>query len=438
METTDAQKQIREKVFEFYSKNKKVCDESYALAEDEKIDAIYERVQKTDVNTLLAKTAIVIITANKYERTILHKKIYSNSMQSIKQIEITLSTACDRFNSLYAYWFEWNGYSVLNIHANVTGSYTIGGAADIIRWVKANKYLWPTAIISFGVCFGTQETKCELGDVIISKKVYPYFIGVKIKGDELSVVDDNAFNLNYKWLNKLNNLIENNKFKCFDFTTRLENYITGEAVVSSIEARNSFSNITSQDIWAGDMEGYGLFKECNSSEYSLPCIIVKSICDWGSEKNFNAQNLEVLSEFEIALKLGAPTEYSAQFDGKTLLQTLKDRLQAYSASCSFYVLEVLINNYFFDQSKFILIRDWLNNYNGLATTCKSIKEKASEIVFGLHSEHSVSDSYIHQVLMIIEKEGLIHCEPECTQEEMGQVGCFHKNGNASIKIEKER
>ena len=350
----------------------------------------------------------------------------------IRRMEIELPTACQRFKKAYAYWFEWGNYKVLNIHANVTGSYTIGGAADIVRWVLANEYLLPTSIVSFGVCFGTKEADNEIGDVVISRKVYPYFIGVKADGKRLPVVDDNAFVINDKLDNKIRNLNNNNKLNKFPFNVQFKNYITGEAVVSSKFYRDKFVSITTQEIIAGDMEGYGLFKECMSAPYNIPCMVIKSICDWGMEKNFNEKDANVLSQFNAVLS--TYNVESSDEDTKALLKTLKDRLQAYAANCAFDVLDVIIKNDILDVSIFNNIKAWISNYHGLATTCKTIREELMEIIIRHNLGLSISDSYLHKCLMILEKKGLIRCESKCRLEQDGKEKCVIAERNASIDI----
>ncbi len=67
-------------------------------------------------------------------------------------------------------------------------------------------------------------------------------------------------------------MINNNKFNKMPFSVKFKNYITGEAVVSSSEWRKKIVDTTTQEIYAGDMEGYGLFKECNNTGYEIPCL----------------------------------------------------------------------------------------------------------------------------------------------------------------------
>lgn len=424
---------IRENVFNSYVKNMDVCDSCYYDAEDENIDEIYDNIDDIiNINTLFAKTSIILLTANKYEKNILHKRIRTYNSNKIKRIRVKLFTACERYNELYAYWFEFSNYSILHIHSNVTGAYTIGGSADIVRWVLANPYLFPNIIISFGVCFGTKENKCKLGDVIISKKVYPYFIGAKIKGEELDVVDDNAFSINSMLLNKINSLFENNKFNNLNFKVYFNNYITGEAVVSSYDVRDKFVRTTTQEILAGDMEGYGLFKECKGDNYNIPCMIIKSICDWGAEKNFDSNDSEVIQQLNETIK-----KYSLKkscINETEIIGTLKQRLQAYSASNAFEILRIMLENDLFDISLLGELKKWLQGHTGIATSCMTIKKTLCEIPNYKNMGFRFSDKFVHRCLMILEDEGAIECLQLCNKENNSDDICLTQLGDASIRI----
>lgn len=429
---------IRDKVFSFYAKNRQRCDRNYMLAEDENIYKIYDDVSSnTEKNSLFTRTSIVLLTANKYERNILHKRIHLLTKKNVKRIEIELLTASDRFNKAYAYWFEWNDYSILHIHANMTGSYTIAGSADVTKWILSNKYLYPGIIISFGVCFGTNENKNELGDVIIAKKVYPYFIGAKLNGDDLHVVDDNVFAIDSDLYNKIKDLKNNNVFNKLHFHVYFENYITGEAVVSSQNERDKYTNITTQEVYAGEMEGYGLFKECKSSKFNVPCMVLKSICDWGTDKNFNENDKNVLIEFSTKISQKSSATNDIEEDIK-LLKSLKDRIQAFSANCAFDALEVIINREILDKAMFDRLRSYILTYKGLATTCKKLRETTCDIARNLKFGYTLSECFIHRCLMLLEEEGLIQCDIECISDYNEQDNCNQPTRDASIEIKQEK
>lgn len=419
-------------IFDFYAQNKSNCDKRYNLAEEKDIDKIYHLIEnKSNINSLFAKTAIVILTANKYERNILHQKVYASTKEKIKFFEVRFNTSYEISNRVYAYWFEIEGYAVLHIHADVTGSYSIAGSGDIVRWILQNKYLCPTCIISFGICFGTNEKRENLGDVIISKKIYPYFIGAKVSDENVTVVDDNAFRINDSMNSKIKRLFDNNKFNDLDFKVYYKSYVSGEAVISSEKWRKMILETTKQEIHAGEMEGYGLFKECNSNGYNVPCFIVKSICDWGKFKNFDNSNKDLLDELCSSIEEFNNESININ-EASKLMGTMKDRLQAYASYCAYEALQILFENTVFCQSLLVQISDYLQQFKGNATTCNNIQKQFNSINKHLKFNYIISKQYVHRCLMLLESDNIIICETDCKNGHNDQ--CINSDRDASIDI----
>jgi len=413
-----AETELRKKVFSAYAENWRECDAAYEMAEDSNLERIYSLcVVQQDINSMLAKTDIIILTANKYERNILHKNIYCATKKKIKRFDITLNTPCERYNMTSAYWFQWNSKACLHIHANTTGAYTIAGSADIVRWIRYNSYLFPRLVVSYGICFGTDENACKIGDVYISRKVYPYFIGAKIKGKVLNVVDDNVFEIDGNLINNLQELRNNNVFSGLGFGVESGNYLTGEAVVSSLEARMAFNGITTQSTPVGDMEGYGLFKECAHQDFRIPCLIVKSICDWGAEKNFSSEDEAVREELVALLNCHAGDSGLGGRNPEELLDTLKDKLQAYSANHAFQVLDILVKKCSIGSSLYTDIREMLDRYKGVGILCRSIIEHARKKAEELSMAEKPLNCFVHRTLDILRKEGVIRSGYNCIEKE---------------------
>lgn len=408
-------KSIKNNVFEFYANNFNKCNEEYDVAMDPKIDGIYEQIKSLkDINVIFSKTSVVLLTANKYERNILHQKIFKIKNKKIKQFEIELLTNISRYNRVNAYYFEYENYSILHIHANVTGSYTIGGSADIVRWILSNEYLYPTQIISFGICFGTNEKETQIGDVIISRKIYPYFIGSKMNKDKLYVVNDNFFEVDSYLSNKICNLENNNAFSLFK--VHFEDYTTGEAVISSKKFRNQIITAIGQPIFAGDMESYGLFKECKSNSLNVSCFVLKSICDWGINKNFNQKDCKLLNEIL--------NKYNCVLSGyklENLLKTLKDRIQAFSVSRAFEILQILFERRIFKESLYRKIEYYIGKCTGAEITCQYIFDEINKIE---KCEKPLTMKFLYECLNGLSEDGKIQIKkrelsPEknnCTEE----------------------
>ncbi len=428
-----AETELRKKVFSAYAENWRECDAAYEMAEDSNLEQIYSLCAvEQDINSMLAQTDMIILTANKYERNILHKNIYRATKKKIKKFIITLNTPCERYNKTTAYWFQWNSKACLHIHANITGAYTIAGSADIIRWIRYNTYLFPRLVVSYGICFGTDENACKIGDVYISRKVYPYFIGAKIKGKALNVVDDNVFEIDGNLINNLQEIRNNNVFTGLGFGVELGNFLTGEAVVSSLEARMTFNGITTQSTPVGDMEGYGLFKECSHQDFRIPCLIVKSICDWGAEKNFSSEDEAVKKELVAILNCHAGNIRLEDHNPEELLDTLKDRLQAYSATHAFRVLEILVKKCPIGNSLYRDIREMLDGYKGVGILCRSIIEHARKKAEELSMAGKPLNCFVHRTLDILRKEGIICTDNDCIEKE--DCTAFRCQENISIQL----
>lgn len=325
--------EIKENILKFYKDNSEVCDRKYFEVTDKDNFKIYEKiVEKDAINSLLLKSSIVILTANEFEKRVLHLNVYKKKKEKIKHVEIDCSSNVRRPFDVNMYFFEMGGYYVLHMHAKETGAYTLGGAADLIRYVMKNKYCFPTAIISFGICFGNDYKELKIGDTIIAKKLYPYFMSAKIKEKGYYVKDSNIFEIDSKLDARIQHLKgqgELDESKGIHYG----NMITGEAVISNALLKKIFSEAaTNQPVLGGEMEGYALFKECQGFECSIPCLLIKSICDWGACKNIE-ENCGVTN--------------------------LKDRLQAYAAERAYQVLAVFMadESGFFERTIFEQIKE---------------------------------------------------------------------------------
>lgn len=112
------------------------------------------------------------------------------------------------------------------------------------------------------------------------------------------------------------------------------NMVSGEAVISNALMKEIFINAaTNQPVLGGEMEGYGLFKECQGFDCFMPCILIKSICDWGVYKNIDEKD--------------------------TSIKNLKDKLQAYASKQAYKALEILLKkeNDIFERSLYRQIKD---------------------------------------------------------------------------------
>ena len=371
-EITEEEQEVIDYTKEFLSSDKKDlmehCFESIRNSNNERVfkDSIITMDdQLFDTHFLFVSN--VILTANKVECDSLNYIISKIDGTNLKRRKHYLQIIPNyNVGSANAYLFKYKKYYLLHINAYETGSNTPGGSADIVRFISNHPLLKPSSIISFGVCYGRTPASQHIGDVIIPQKLYPWSIGQKIVDKKLTIKHDN-FNL---WLFDLFNdsaiypilkdfcdgedgkticgsikLKDGNKNKKYSFNvkTTMGNISTGEAVISSKDAKRIIpdaNNIFKE--LGGEMEGYGIAKECVYYAH-IPCFIIKSICDWGVLKNI--------------------TPY-IENNGCEVPAFLKDKLQVYASFCAGIVLFQLLSQ---ESEKIIKLKvydDFLNNKDG--------------------------------------------------------------------------
>lgn len=136
----------------------------------------------------------------------------------------------------------------------------------------------PNVIFSMGVAFGIDPTTQNIGDVLVSHKVFPYSEN-KVR-DDLILPDRSQDKVIDNWLD----------VRFVNTTGFLEgvtygSILSGGSVLSSDEDKARICRAYSKQdfVVGGEMEGSALFQLCAS--YDIPCAVIKGICDWGSCKN---------------------------------------------------------------------------------------------------------------------------------------------------------
>lgn len=335
------------------SKKKILMDYCYESIIDENGQRFFDNnisaLNDNEFDSMFPLVSVVIITANKIERDSLNFIISKFHDKHIKRRKHFIPIFGNNdLGSPKAYIFKMSSLYILHIYAYETGSNTPGGSTDLVRFISNNNYLHPICIISFGVCYGRDPKGQSIGDVIIPKKLYPWSIGQKITENKFYIKHDN-FNL---WLedkfsnsgiySKLNNfcngedgkIIESSlmfaKEKKGDFFVKIAwgNMSTGEAVVSSSKLKKEIPEAThNEKEIGGEMEGYGMAKECIFYA-NIPCVIIKAICDWGEYKNIDEelQKRNINSPLNLKDKLQS---YAAFCAGIALVQLMKDEKEVF-------------------------------------------------------------------------------------------------------------
>lgn len=345
-------------VIEFLKQNKNAIEEQYYSVIDKetqrmgKNSQIYEDIELSSYNAELLKVSVVILTANPFESEILNYNVFKDNNVKIKRLKDGINIFKDyNFQMVDAYIMTINGYTVLHLHSPETGSNTPCGSSDLVRYACNNKYLYPSCIISFGICYGIDPKNYCLGDTIIANKVYPWSVGIKIDDERWQIKhDDYILNLRGEYPKlyyNIQNVISGKQNRRTDISfgkVEMGNMLTGEAVVSNEKIKiEAIQNAYGCKIIGGEMEGYGLAKEC--IYYSkIPCLILKAICDWGVCKNIDAY---------------LPSDLS-----KTMKVDCKGKIQAYSTYCAYVVLRKLFYENIFQNESICeeITEDIYNNY----------------------------------------------------------------------------
>lgn len=421
---TKFQQEAIENVNNFIKKNyKELLKHYYSVinkeAKEQKLvknNFIYEYVDYTDYNAKLLKVSVVILTANFFECEILNYNVFNYKNTKIERLKDGINIFPQKeFKRTDAFLFNINGYSILHLHAPETGSNTPCGSADLVRYINSNKYLYPSCIISFGICYGIDPAKQALCDTIIAKKIYPCSIGIKVSNDSWQIKHDeyvlNLFENDTKLYYAIENVLNGkyNKKQNVTFNkTDIGNMLTGEAVVNNERLKiESIENAYGCEIIGGEMEGYGMAKEC--IYYSnISCLIIKAICDWGVCKNIDDY-----------LDSDLPEEI--KFDSK-------GQIQAYAAYCAYTILNKLFQEKIFSSNSiFNTVKEDLykNYYDNGYIQHKYLKKHIVNFLEQEYKEETLIVKNSDELSEILISKCLSNCLGKCTSE--GIVGYIFKN-----------
>lgn len=150
-----------------------------------------------------------------------------------------------------------------------------GPSGAILTISKAIEAVSPSAVIMVGIAFGTNSMKQQLGDILISKQIQAYE-SQKVKGQQLISRGDRV-TAPIGLLGKFRS--GDNDWKGAKVHFGL--ILSGEKLVASQEYRDQLLSHEPEAI-GGEMEGSGLYAA--ASDAKVDWILVKGICDWGTEE----------------------------------------------------------------------------------------------------------------------------------------------------------
>lgn len=267
-----------QKAEKFAEDNVKILQHVESFIDSNKEDILYitEKVRK--LNMYLANVKIMIVTANEVERDTLFGFFAKNTEYSIIRI--------GKKNIIYSF-FKIGNNNVVHVEPTSTGSYTKGGIAKIIK--KALKVVKPSIVLSVGVAFGLRPDKDTIGDVLIGRQHFSYDKGTKISEGKIDIKRLHIEEPDEYMLCRVQAMIPTETpiygYLGNEFKVVLGNMLTGEFVIDFKDFNDMvFSPFKSFGVVGGEMEAYGLFEEVKQKK-KVHCLLMKGICDWGSNKN---------------------------------------------------------------------------------------------------------------------------------------------------------
>ena len=280
--------------------NMRILDESYNNYEYAKstdfFDVFYSHLEDDKLQENLKPCKVMVLTANPIEKAILHYHIINKSMSNDSRIDdggLKIKRIIHN-NNVY-YIFNWGKYSVAHIHQQQTGSYKDFGLFTTVT--EALRYFKPNVILSIGVAFGIDFHTQNIGDVIVSKELFPYSENKRV--DEIVKPDRSQDKMIDSWLNV--RLLNSNGF--LD-DVAYGGVLSGGSVMSSFIEKDRICTAYSKNdfVVGGEMEGSALFQVAPSC--NIPCAVIKGICDWGVAKNNIFKN-DLLREEKLKISLQA-------------------------------------------------------------------------------------------------------------------------------------
>lgn len=231
-------------------------------------DDMYILKDETELKKELKGCKVLIVTANDIERNILHYKIRGDRKDQ-KIIRII-------FENVAYFIFQWGKYKVAHVHQHQKGGYRDRGMRRTLEEVFS--VFRPNVVFSMGVAFGIDPTTQNVGDVLVSHKVFPY--GENKVRDEIILPDRSQDKVIDNWLD-----VRFANTAGFLEGVTYGSILSADSVLSSDENKARICRAYSKQdfVVGGEMEGSALFQLC--AGYGIPCAVIKGICDWGSRKN---------------------------------------------------------------------------------------------------------------------------------------------------------
>lgn len=222
----------------------------------------YQDIHKSDIEA--NSYNILIVTATEPETKAFHEVMADSVLRVI--------------SGDYTYYLGQVGqYNIIHVQCLQMGSLNPGGSSLTIN-TALQEWVHIKAVIMVGICFGFDDEKQQIGDVVVSSAIRNY--ETRRMGATEEIPRGSTYQTDKCLLNAFNNLKlswENIGIDDQRKNMSLGLYISGEQLVDNKTIRNQLRS-ESPEAKAGEMEGNGLVAACESAR--KPWILVKAICDF--------------------------------------------------------------------------------------------------------------------------------------------------------------
>lgn len=276
-------------------------------------------ISKAELNERLRACKTLVLTANSIEGIILTRLLMRlNNGKFLDRI-----TADKR---LYQF-AEVDGHKIVHIWPDNVSSFTQHGAFKALS--DAFKHFSPERVISLGVAFGSDVTTQKIGDVLVSKSIIPYDAFNKVTSRTINLAPEEVYQTDVGAIGGWSPLLKQSEQLynlCFaekhpSFKWFYGPLLSGGTVLSDIVEKKRLFDAAKRMGYVpigGEMEGNGVYFACEQA--SIPCIVIKGICDWGVLKN------------------GWKFAEKPDLD----IDAIKDCVQAYATDNAFFALRYLL------------------------------------------------------------------------------------------------
>ncbi|WP_172450136.1 hypothetical protein [Rhizobium sp. TH135] len=246
-------------------------------------DMLFAKAMDDEDKLKMARNNIVLFSATEIEDEIIKSLLLINNFQHIGK-----NRAGEYFYNTYSL------YDTIHIHYIRTsmGSGNVGGSQRVSH--ELFNTIRPDYAISTGICFGADQKKQTLGDVIVADGVRMY---------ESAAAREGKFHFRGPSVTlhpQVPSYALNSAGDSWKFKIHVGAMLTGEKLVDDKDFK---ALIMSMDPKAagGEMEAAGI--QTSASVKGIPFALIKGICDWGEEKTKNFQEVAAQNAVEYTLAL---------------------------------------------------------------------------------------------------------------------------------------